>query len=108
MKALSPSRLVGRISSCSRVSSVRVDVFVTSTSGDAPDTVIVSARAPRFSTGSSLATNATVSRTLPPEILKAGQLIRDRIDANRQRDRRYSPSESVTAVTDGTCRSTSG
>ena len=63
MKAFTPSRLVGRTSSCSRVSSVRVEVFVTSTSGDAPDTVIVSDTAPRFSTWSSLATNPTVSRT---------------------------------------------
>src|SRR6187200_2393603 len=45
-KAWNPSRDVGSASNCSRVSSVDVAVDDTSTSGDEPETVIVSAKSP--------------------------------------------------------------
>ena len=46
MKAFRPSRLVGRISSDSDDMSTEVAGFVTSTSGDCPDTVTVSETVP--------------------------------------------------------------
>ena len=50
MNAFSPSRLVGRISSDSFDMSTVVAGLVTSTSGDWPDTVIVSCTVPRLMT----------------------------------------------------------
>ena len=85
-KALSPSRVVGRTSSCSCVSSVRVAVDVVSTSGEAPETVIVSAHGPQVHhLVDSRHEPHRQPHALPSEILKSGQLIDDRIGADRQR-----------------------
>ena len=62
MKAWNPSRDVGSTSNCSRVSSVAVEVDVVSTSGEAPETVIVSDTAPTFISASTRAVNPTVNR----------------------------------------------
>ena len=58
-----PSRDVGSTSNCSFVSSVEVAVDVVSTSGEAPETVIVSDTAPTFISESTRALNPTVNRT---------------------------------------------
>ncbi len=62
-KALSPSRLVGRTSSASVDISTLVAGFVTSTSGDAPDTVTDSSTVPTPSAWSKVAVNPNANRT---------------------------------------------
>ncbi len=58
-----PLRLEGRSSMVSRVSCVVVVVDLTSTTGDAAETVIVSSSDPTLSCASTFAVNPTVRRT---------------------------------------------
>ena len=64
MNATVPLRLLGMASSVSLVSRVAEVVDTTSTTGDAPDTVTVSAMAPNFNCMSIFATNEAV-RMMP-------------------------------------------
>src|SRR5258706_7248715 len=63
MNALRPSRFVGRISSASDDMSTLVAGFVTSTNGEAPDTVTDSETVPSPNDWSNVAVNPRASRT---------------------------------------------
>jgi len=83
---------------------VEVDVDVVSTSGEAPETVIVSVTAPTFISESTRAVNPTVSRT--PSRRTFWNPASSNTTVNTPMgsgDRRYSPRSSVTLTTDGTC-----
>ena len=62
IRLMAPLRLVGVSSSVSRVNCVLAEVDVTSTTGDAPETVTVSDRTPTFNTMSSFACAPRSSR----------------------------------------------
>ena len=97
MKEWNPSREVGSTSSCSLVSSVEVAVDVVSTNGEAPETVIVSDTAPDVHLRvHSRREPDRQPHALAPDVLKAGELEEDRVDADGSGDRRYSPRSSVT------------
>ena len=78
-------RLVGSASSVSRVNCVVAAVDLTSTTGDAPDTVMVSASEPTCSGTSTLAVKPTVSRTPSRRtVWKPDSRILDDVGADRK------------------------
>src|SRR5687767_8795964 len=96
-------RLVGSASSVSRVNWVVAAVDLTSTTGDAPDTVMVSASEPTGSGTSSLAVKPTVSRTPSRRtVWKPGIEYSTVYVPIGSGVKRYSPRSSVTLTTDGT------
>ena len=75
-------RPVGIVSSTSRVMTVRVVMFCTSTTGDSAETVIVSATAPTFRSALIVAVKSDVSSMLVAlDGVEAGQRERDGVGA---------------------------
>ena len=80
-------RGVGRVSSTSRVSTVCLVVDCTSTSGDAPETVIVSSSAPTFSSALTVAVKSVDScDAFALDGREAGQREGHRVGAGAQVD----------------------
>src|SRR5712691_8861819 len=100
-----PLRLEGRSSIDSRVNCVVAVVDLVSTTGAAPDTVIVSWSAPTFNRTSTRAVNPTVSR-IPSfrTVWNPGNVYSTVYVPMESGDSRYSPRSSVTLTTEGTCR----
>ena len=91
-------RAAGNASSISRVNTVCFVTLWTSTSGDAPDTVIVSSSAPTVMSAFTVAVKCRSTRCPPAYGAEAGQGKGDGVEPGLRLTMRYWPVPSVTAV----------